>query len=203
MLKKSDLIKVDVLSLKPTQFALGFFEIDVKIEKMKKMKPAELQKYLSEKRVPVIIGPESRLYMIDRHHLVRCCWELGIQKVNINVMSDLSHLSAEDFWEVMKKAKWCHLMDQFGNGPHPCNLLPENIRSMSNDPYRSLAWVLREEKVYIKQGNKIPFIEFYWADFLRSRVTYVHGHEGMKKMFKESMDVIRADSASIMLPGMK
>lgn len=195
--------KANVLDLKPTQFSLGFYEVEVKIEKIKKMKPEELTKYLNEKKVPVIIGPNNKPYMIDRHHLVRCCWELGIESVCVNVTSDLSHLSVEDFWEVMIKARWCHLYDQFGSGPHSYELLPENIRSMSNDPYRSLAWVLRENKVFIKQGNKVPFIEFYWANYLRKGVKYEHGKDGMKIMYKASMDFLKKDKDAKNLPGFK
>jgi hypothetical protein len=193
--------KVDVLNLKPTQFCLGFFEIDERIEKLLKMKKEDIQKYLEEKIVPVIIGPKNNHYMIDRHHLVRSCWEVGIDKVVVNVVANLSHLNEEEFWDVMKKANWCYLYDQFGNGPHSEKVLPENVRSMGNDPYRSVSWALRENKVYIKEGNNVPFIEFYWANSLRKKIIYFHGKEGMKQMIKESLELVKKDSEMQKLPG--
>lgn len=195
--------QIDVLSLRPTQFCLGFYEIDEKIDKIKKMKKEELQRYLEEKIVPVIIGPNNLVYMIDRHHLVRCCWELGVEKVYINEVSDLSHLDEEEFWEVMKKARWCYLFDQFGEGPRSEKLLPETIRTMSDDPYRSLAWVLREDKLYNKNSNKIPFIEFYWANYLRKKIKYDSGKEGLKRMLKTARELIKKDIDAQKLPGFK
>lgn len=192
---------VKVLDLKPTQFSLGFLEVDEKIDKIKKMKKEELQKYLEEKLIPVIIGPNNNLFMIDRHHLARCCWELNIEKVFINEIANLSHLSEEEFWKVLITAKWCHLYDQFGNGPHNHELLPENIRSMSDDPYRSLAWFLKEDKVFSKNGNNVPFIEFYWANFLRNKIKYEHGKDGIKKMIKLAKEVIKKDPEVNKLPG--
>ena len=194
---------IDPLLLKPTQFCLGFNEIDEKFSKMQKMKKEDLQKYLEEKVVPVILGPNDTYFMIDRHHLVRCCWELGIPKVFVNEISDLSHLTPDEFWEVVKKAKWCYLFDQFGNGPHHESLLPQTIRTMNDDPYRSLAFFLRDEKVYNKQGNKVPFIEFYWANYLRKKIKFEPGKDGFKKMLKVAKEVIKKDLDAQKLPGYK
>lgn len=196
-------IKADVLSLKPTQFCLAFYEIDEKISKMTKMKKEDLQKYLESRAVPVVVGPKNCLYMIDRHHLVRSCWEFGIDKVYIKVLANLSHLTEEEFWDVMKKCKWCYLWDQFGNGPHQESLLPENIRSMSNDPFRSVSWALRETKTYIKDENSIPFIEFYWANYLRKKISYIHGKDGIKEMTKQAIELIKKDPEASKLPGFK
>lgn len=193
----------DVMSLRPTQFCLGFIEIDEKISKIEKMKKEELQKYLDEKKVPVVVGPNNVHYMIDRHHLVRCCWELGIEKVVVNEIADLSHLSTEAFWEVMKTAKWCYLYDQFGNGPHSENLLPESIRTMSDDGFRSLAYFLRDDKVYNKNSNKVPFIEFYWANYLRKKIKFESGRDGMRRMMKTAKDLIKKDIDAQKLPGYK
>jgi len=39
---------------------------------------------------------------------------------------------------------------------------------MKFDPYRSLAWIMREHHGYLK--SNAPFSEFRWADFFRKRV---------------------------------
>ena len=59
-----------------------------------------------------------------------------------------------------------HLLDQFGLGPHEPRLLPEDIRGLADDPYRSLAWALRHAGAYEK--TDLAFSEFKWADFLRT-----------------------------------
>ena len=40
-----------------------------------------LEDYLAERRVPVVLAPKNRALIVDRHHLVRACWEAGIEEV--------------------------------------------------------------------------------------------------------------------------
>ena len=50
----------------------------------------------------------------------------------------------------------------------PPQTLPTHIKDLAFDPYRSLAWIVREQHGYIK--NNVPFSEFKWANFFRTRV---------------------------------
>jgi hypothetical protein len=67
----------------------------------------------------------------------------------------------------MKKKKWTHLYDQFGQGPHDPLYLPEDITGLADDPYRSLAWIVRLEKGY--KNTSIPFADFEWANYFREK----------------------------------
>lgn len=182
--------QISLLNLRPTQFTLGMIEVQEKVEKMKKMNLSQKEKYLEERRVPCILGPQNQHYSIDRHHLIRACWELGEKSMHVLLVADLSHLEEEDFWEVMKKARWVFLMDQFGNGPHSEKLLPRDIRGMADNPYRSLSWMVREAGGYQKEG--IPFIEFYWADIFRKQIPFdVSSWDEFKKAKDDALAFIK------------
>lgn len=182
--------KLHPLKLKPTQFTLGMIEVQEKVEKMRRMGDHQLEKYLEDRPVPCILGPDSCLYSIDRHHLIRACWELNLKEIDILQIADLSHLEMEEFWDVMKKARWVYLFDQFGNGPHSEKLLPVDIRGLADNPYRSLAWMVRESKGFEKEN--IPFIEFYWADLFRKQISFDPSSEsGIKKAKDEALAYIK------------
>jgi hypothetical protein len=44
--------KIDLLSLRPTQFALGMLEVETKVRKLRKLSDDELKDYLKEHPVP-------------------------------------------------------------------------------------------------------------------------------------------------------
>lgn len=181
-----------LLDIRPTQFTLGMIEVQEKVEKMQKMDSKQREKYLEDRPVPCIRGPNNVLYSIDRHHLTRACWEMGIKEIFVFLVADLSHLETEEFWEVMKKAKWVFLMDQFGNGPHPEAFLPSDIKGLADNPYRSLSWMVREAKGYEKEN--IPFIEFYWADLFRKNIPFEFTPEGYKKAKDEALAYIKKNN---------
>src|SRR2546430_2714022 len=99
-------MKAKVLEIRPTQFALGMAEVSFKVSKIRKMKHQELDDYLESHRVPVVHSPDGHKYMIDHHHLVRACWEAGIEEVKVLEKADLSHLEGHHFWAEMKKLEW-------------------------------------------------------------------------------------------------
>lgn len=153
-------MKKKILHLKPTQFSLGMKDVDDKIKRIKTR-----SKRSPHKEVPVVRGPGGKLYIIDNHHYVRAMWECGKIHVNVKVVANYSKLSMSAFWKAMIKMKWCFLYDQLGSGPHRPQDLPECIRSMANNPWRSLAWKVREAAGYEK--SPVPFAEFFWAEFFR------------------------------------
>src|SRR5439155_1355494 len=120
---------------------------------------------LKGKLVPVVIGPGGKLYMIDHHHLSRAAWEAGRKSVWVEVKADLS--KTRNFWAEMERRKWVYPVDQFGTR-RSAEQLPQDVRGLADDPYRSLAGEVREQGGYEK--NEAPFSEFRWADFFRSRI---------------------------------
>jgi hypothetical protein len=158
-------MKRNILELRPTQIAVGHIEVRRKAEKLKAMGKSELRDYLQENAVPVVLAAKSTPFIVDHHHMVRACWEAGVDQVVTETKADLSHLKSGEFWGVMHKSHWIHLFDQFGKGPHEPANLPDDIRCMADDPYRSLAWAVRHQGGFDKCDA--PFAEFHWADFFR------------------------------------
>ncbi len=191
---------INVLSLRPTQFALGLKEVEVKAKKLRKMTPKQRKRYLADRPVQVVTGPENVHYIIDFHHLVRACWEVGIKKVHVEVKADLSKLPHKDFWHVMALSHWMHPFDQFGNGGYKPELFPLDVRGMADDPYRSLAWAAREAGGFSKVF--IPFAEFKWANHFRTRVNIDDIRYNFAKALKRALKACRHTNAAD-LPGFK
>ena len=70
--------------------------------------------------------------------------------------------------EALAQRGWLYLHDGRGQGPWPPERLPQSLLSLDDDPYRSLVWKLKQEKV-ISPAPLIPFHEFRWGAWLRSR----------------------------------
>lgn len=191
-------MKVPVLSLRPTQFALGMAEVEAKVAKFREMKHSGLQEYLDSHRVPVVRSPDDHHYLIDHHHLARACWEIGIEHIKVELEADLSKLAHGEFWHEMQRREWLYLHDQFGNGPHPAELLPVDIRALADDPFRSLAWRLREEKGFNKSPK--PFCEFSWANFLRAHIQTHPARLGFGHALQKALELCHQPEAK-RLPG--
>ena len=178
--------------------AIGMKEVDLRIAKLKSMRGTEFSKYLSERKIPVVLGPRKRVYCVDHHHLLRACWEAGVKEVQAEVKADLSGHSFPAFWKALHKARWIFLYDQFGRGPHDPAQLPGSIRSLADDPFRSLAWLVREKGGYRKTER--PFAEFRWAQFLRKHLKMHPVFDHMEGALREAMRRARRPAAAH-LPG--
>lgn len=192
--------KLEILKLRPTQFVLGLKEVEDKVKRISSYKEKELKEYLEKRKTPIVLGPDKVPYMIDRHHVVRACWETGVEEVEIELKADFSDQPKETFWEVMIKLKWCYLKDQFGNGPHNPTLLPTDIKGMSDDRYRSLAWMVREAGGFSKTST--PFQEFYWGEFFRGKVSLTNEKESFQKALEEALKISKTKECQH-LPGFK
>ena len=191
-------MKQPILSLKPTQFALGLREVARKVAELKDMSHDKRHEYLHARPVPVVLSAKKHYHIVDHHHHARACWEVGIEELPVEIKADLSHLPAVEFWSAMHESRWVHLLDQFGLGPHAPHLLPEDIRGLADDPYRSLAWALRHAGAYEK--SDLAFSEFKWADFLRKEVAVEPGDEGFAHALAAARAVARSKKAAH-LPG--
>ncbi len=191
-------LKKKIFELRPTQFALGLREVEAKTKKLKALAHHELDDFLKAHRVPVIQHDDETFHLIDHHHLVRACWEMDIEHVYVEIIADLSKYKVDHFWEKMKDSNWVHPYDQFGKGPHPIDALPLDIRGLADDPYRSLAWAIREEGGFEKTEE--PFAEFKWADFFRKNITVARTPTGFDEAIKEAIKLAHTDAAKH-LPG--
>lgn len=161
--------KVEVSDLRPTQMNVGMIEVQRKAQKLSSMGKKERDAFLKANPVPVVVGPSPRksLYLIDHHHLSRAVLEAGGGHVYVKVVADLSDLSREEFWVEMNKRGYVYLKNDLGQDILPSDL-PKRVADLGDDPYRSLAGVVRRSGGYVK--DMTPFAEFKWAAFFRERI---------------------------------
>lgn len=187
-------MKAKILNLKPTQCAVGMDEVEFRVKEMSKMKPKQLHEYLRSHKIPVIRGPEG-LYLIDKHHLVRACWEMGLTHVPVVIKADLRNKKFARFWHEMHKNGWAYFKDQFGKPIWNVEDLPRSVRSLADNPWRSLAWRVRIKGGFDKSPE--PFAEFQWAEFFRKMFRYIK-----KDDIKHALLLCQTDMAK-RLPGYK
>ncbi len=190
-----------VLDLKPTQFAVGMLEVDEKIEVVRNYGKKELQAFIDENPIPVVLSPEGDLYMIDHHHFLSVCYHVGVKKVRIEVVQDLSRskMGYRPFWKWMRKSGHVYPFCQFGEGPRDPLYLPRDIRGLADDPYRSLAWYVRKAGAF--KNSERNYAEFRWANFFRARrLLDKGGPRGMPQVLIRAVEIAQSPAAS-RLPG--
>ncbi|MCM2278591.1 MAG: ParB/Srx family N-terminal domain-containing protein [Oligoflexia bacterium] len=187
-----ELEKVEVLELHPTQFNVGLREVDIRSEAIRAVKdePKKLKKLLKDQPAMVVKGPGGKLYLVDGHHFTRALAEEGIEKTYVEVVKDWSELPVDEFWAKMEKKAWVYWRDQ-GGPPRGFDELPATVRGLTDDPYRSLAWLVREAGGY--RNEDAPFQEFAWADYFRE-------HQVPPDSVPEAIELIRRQQPSH-LPG--
>src|SRR5579864_8226412 len=144
------LTPAEIAKLRPTQMTVGFREVEVKRAELRqdfKKKNAAVR--LGANQVPVVIGPQGRLYLTDHHHLSLALLDLKQKHVLTRVDADLSHLSVEAFWPVMDARGWCHPYDAAGRRRKFARI-PERLKELVDDPYRSLAGMVQRAGGYAK-----------------------------------------------------
>jgi hypothetical protein len=190
-----------VLDLRPTQFAIGMTEVERKAKKLRRLSKKKLAKYVKQNPVAVVRAPDGDLYVIDRHHTLMAYWLIGVKRAPVNVEERLgSHrMSPRKFWRLMSRHRLTHLYDQFGEGPHDPLYLPADIRGLSDDPYRSLAWLAHLAKAF--GDSKVPYYEFGWAQLLRRRkLLSPHGRSQLRQALPRAIRICRSPAARS-LPG--
>lgn len=156
-----------IADLSPTQVTLGMREVAFKRQRWRQKDRETAEHYLSNHPIPVILGPESGLFILDRHHLTRALYDEGMAQVPISIIANESALSHDEFWAALERHYWIHPFDDKG-ARVAYRDIPKSIHELIDDPYRSLAGALKRTGGYTK--DKSPFSEFRWADFLRSRI---------------------------------
>ena len=172
-------------AMRPTQCAVGYLEVDLKMQELRERAQdnGNLAKYLKTHPIPAVLGPDGRMYLTDHHHmglaLIRLSdeWDNSEQPAAHNpyrmcsfeVVKDLSDrhdLSMPKFFSKLEEHHLCHPFD--GQG-HRVKAIPKYLTELVDDPYRSLAGLARKAGAYDKVN--VPFTEFIWADYLRDKVS--------------------------------
>jgi hypothetical protein len=193
---------VPISELRPTQITVGYREVQEKRRAWRERAEAssdgeQAAEYLGSHMIPVILGPKSRHYILDHHHLCRALQEEGVGHILVNVVDDLSRLSKRSFWVYLDNRGWCHPYDAEGER-RAFDDIPQGVHKMPDDPYRSLAGELRRAGGFAKDTT--PFSEFIWADFLRARVKVKLIDEDFNAALKKALPLAKSRDASY-LPG--
>lgn len=186
-----------VLDLHPTQQQVGYREVQAKVDKIKAMSPKKLKNYLEKKAAPVVIGPNQKLFMYNRHHLGSALVVAGIENMCIEITEDLSKLGAAEFWKDLEKRNWVYLFDNQDQPISP-DQLPADLSQLKDDPYRSLAWEVSNQGGY--EDTEAPFSEFLWARFFRSRIDIGTSDADFDAAVKRGVQLAHSEDAKN-LPG--
>lgn len=198
------LFRARLLDLHPTQLAVGMQQVAAKREIMVSKglpdKKNKLEKFLRKNPLPVVRGPGDGLYIIDHHHLSSAMVQIGIQQAYCHEVADWSGMTEQEFWRNMVSAHYLWPHDEQGNAMDWEQLvkqLPDDVTGLRDDPYRSLAALVRKAGGYNKVW--VPFTEFQWANHLRVRMP-VNGDPDQPQVMQHAMLLAAAPDAAH-LPG--
>lgn len=161
------LVQVRLARLRPTQFTVGYAEVTAKAQDWARLSKKRRKLEVGSHVFPAVLGPGNEYFIIDHHHLGIALIEEGVKDVAVAVLDDLSWLEIPVFWRAMEFRAWSHPFDRRGRR---CDYdeMPQRLQDLQDDPYRSLAGLVRRAGGYAK--DQAPFVEFIWADFFRPRV---------------------------------
>ncbi|NUM89154.1 MAG: chromosome partitioning protein ParB [Bdellovibrionales bacterium] len=192
--------KVRIKDLRPTQSQVGMVDVEAKREMIRDLeyRKKKFKKFKKDNTAELVMGPDGELFIIDRHHAATAFHMEGYKRMRAKIVEDLSDLEPEEFWREMKKRKWCWQYDECYRKIEVPKDLPKRIGKLKDDPYRSLAWVLRQKGCFEKTA--IPFAEFYWGQALREKIRIRRGKAGFNAAVEKGMKICHSEAFS-KLPG--
>jgi hypothetical protein len=167
--RKSRLLSFPLDELRPTQLTVGMRAVAAKKEKVERRARSfrKLRRFLENRPIPAIRGPNDDFFIIDHHHLGLALLKSDVDEAFISVLGDLSHLPRKRFLQRMAGMGLLHAYDGDGRAVSLAEL-PQSLDELRCDAYRDLAWSVREAGGFAKSGK--PYAEFRWADFFRTRI---------------------------------
>jgi hypothetical protein len=191
--------QVGIERLRPTQFAVGYREVDERAKQIAQRSPKKLKAYVEEHLPLIVIGPGDQPFLIDGHHLALALLKGRMAtNVEVRVEANWRHLSPTEFWNKMKEHGWVYLYDNRGQGPLDAEKLPKTVTEMADDPYRALAWAVRKRGGLHK--TTASFDEFKWANFFRNRVPIGSQPDDFDRAVEEALKISHSPEAKD-LPG--
>jgi hypothetical protein len=197
MIREPLLATVAITDLRPTQITIGLREVTSKRKHWREIGAKKGENFLRRHVIPVVLGPKSRHYVVDHHHLARALHEEGVSEVAVTTIANLSKLDGDVFWVVMDNRSWLHPFDAKGRRC-PYEDIPKSITDMVDDPFRSLAGELRRAGGFAKDTT--PFSEFLWADFLRRRLKRKTVEQDFEVAVEKALELAKSLDADY-LPG--
>ena len=185
------------VDLLPTQMTVGQREVHLKRLRWREKSSCQATNFLNKLRIPVVLGPNARIYLIDRHHLTLALHDDGVRELSVALLADFSRFNPGEFWTTLERLHWAHPFD--GEGRRRCYPdMPETIDDLKDDPFRSLAGALKRAGGFAK--DKAPFSEFRWADFLRCRIARELVEHDFGRALAKAMQLAQTTEAAE-LPG--
>jgi len=186
---------------RPTQFDLGYIQAALtRVPELVKLlaEPKALDVYLRKHPLNVIIGPKGKIYLAgDKHHFLFELWLAHAPLCYYRVKANWSWASNKKFWKMMKAKKMVNLIDQTGTQREPQDL-PRYIYQLRDDPYRSLAGLVRRAGEFNKDPTN--FVEFLWARFFQKNLKT----QDIARHFDDAMNearILAHSEAAQNLPG--
>src|SRR6185437_9280637 len=197
----------NLAKLQPLQGAVGLKEVEHKEDGISRHEDEERDR-LRDDPIKVVAGPGGQLYITDHHHGALAWWTLraktkwGAKSLcKVQALRDedgrpQSFKTEDDFWAALKAAHLIRLKDESGNAvANPKKLQTLEELAQHDDPYRSLAWKVRDKGFCRPAGSK-EFLEFFWADFFRSHQDKLPIKEVRNLSSKKSDDAGLVNAAS-------
>jgi hypothetical protein len=191
------LARAQLKRLRPTQLSVGFAEIEQKTLEWARLGKKKLKLAIEHHAFPAIVGPGKDYFIIDHHHLGIALLKEGIEEVFVTILDDLSWLKMPMFWRTMEFRSWSHPYDNRGRR-RDYGDMPERLMDLKDDPYRSLAGLVRGAGGFSK--GQAPFVEFLWADFFRPHVSASLIKKDPRKATREGLKLAQSTEARY-LPG--
>jgi len=180
----SQLQRVPIADLRPTQMTIGKKEVERKQEEWSGLSKKKRRAAMSEVLFPAVVGPREAYYILDHHHAAVALVNEHAEDVQVGVVKDLSMLEVVDFWVYLDHLSWVHPYDQHGKR-RLLKEVPASFKALRDDPYRSLAGEVRDLGGFAKSDT--PFLEFLWTNYFRANVpaNWVRSH--YRKALKRAM----------------
>lgn len=196
-LEQGDLKTVAIADLVPTQMTVGMREVNFRRKRWRETHSNDAANYLNAHRILVVLGPDVRYYLIDRHHLTLALRNEGIPTVPVSIVANMSGIPPAEFWSTLESRKWTHPFDDAGRR---CSFddMPASVDDLIDDPFRSLAGAVKRAGGYAK--DKSPFSEFCWADYLRFRIPRELIEREFGRALAIAMNLVQQSEAAV-LPG--
>jgi hypothetical protein len=191
----------DLKSLRPLQGAVGMGEVQQKADKIKQ-KPKKEESKLAADPIKVVRGPAGQLFVTDHHHGARAWLLAGYSSGICSIEPDPSSSDPEKFWPRLKDLKKVHLENKDGGVISPDDL-PTSLEQLPDDPYRTLAWMVRKKDGFCRAlMPQKEFAEFIWADWMRGKVEFPRAQVAAapKKFLETALKLAKSPDAANM-PG--
>jgi len=190
------LVQVPIAQLQPTQMCVGLAEVRSRQLDFSEESGDQRRRYLRSKPVPLVRNSSGLFWMMDRHHRLRGLIELAPESIAFGYIA--LEVSSDDrtlVLEELERRGWLYLHDGRGLGPLPATALPSTLHGLQDDPYRSLVWKLKKEGC-IEPEPLIPFHEFRWGAWLRSRTLPPFSSTHLDSALPAARALVRSRAAS-------